>query len=158
MNCSILEKCKFVTGLSPSADVAAGGVASDVVLARNYEKLLFIVSLKTSTANTGVGTMTIQATAANTTASPTAVAFKYAKLTATSDGQGALTAATTAGVANTANEDAVFLIEVDPRDLPDDKPYVHLAIAETVNDPLVGSCLIMAYNSELGLPFPAILA
>lgn len=158
MNCAFAEKNKFVTGLSPSADVIAGGVASDVVLARNYEKVIFLLSLKSGGTNTGVGAITVQATAANTTGSPTAVAFKYSKLTAGTDGQGSLTAATSAGISNTANEDAVFIIEVDPRDLPDDKPYVHLAVAESVNDPLLGSCIIICHNSELGLPMPAVLA
>lgn len=158
MNQAFVEKNKIITGLAPSADVIAGGVATDVVNAKLYEKILFVVSLKTGGTNTGVGTMTVEATAANTTSSPTAVVFKYSKLTAGSDGPGDLTAATTAGIANTANESAVFLIEVDPRDLPDAKPYVHLAIAETVNDPLLGSVLIICQNSKVGTPQPAVLS
>lgn len=151
MNQSVLEKNKFISGLSPSSDVIAGGVSSDVVLARNYEKVLFILALKTAGTNTGVGAITIRATAANTTTSPTAIPFKYAKLVAGGEGQGAITAATAAGFSSVANEDAVYLIEVDPRDLPDDKPYVHLNAAESVNDPLLGMCLIELIEARYGV-------
>lgn len=150
MNQSILEKNKFIVGLSPSADVIANNVSSDVVLARNYEKIVFTLALKTSGSNTGVGAITIRATPANTVSSPTAVPFKYSKLVAGQDGQGAITAATASGFSSIANEDAVYIIEVDPRDLPDDKPYVHLYAVESVNDPLVGMCLIECVEARYG--------
>lgn len=152
MNQAFAEARKLLKGIVPSADMFAGGIVTDVVNSKGYEKVVFIVDANCEGA-TGVGTITINATAANTTSSPTAVAFKYSIVgSGVEDGQGALTAATTAGFATTAAVHRVYIIEVDPRDLPDDKPFVHLAAAETVNSPVVGSISILMENPRYSAP------
>lgn len=143
---------KILKGLKPSADIFAGGVVTDVVNAKGYEKVVFIIDAN-GEGGTGVGTVTANATAANTTTSPTAVPFKYSVVgSGVVDGQGDLTAATTAGFATTAAVHRVYIVEVDPRDLPDDKPFVHLAIAETVDSPVVGSISILMEGPRYSAP------
>jgi len=156
-NQAFAEEFKVIKGISAAADFIAGGVASDVILARDFKKVVFIAQFVGGT--TGKGTMTVQATAANTTSSPTAIPFKYSRVAnGAVEGQGALTAATEAGVQSTPAENQIFIIEVDPRDLPDAKPYVHLAISEDVNDPVTGFVLALLGEPRYKPTFPNVLS
>jgi len=152
-NCAFAEIMKLIKGLKPSADLLAGGVASDVVNAKGYKKIVFVLDIM-GEGSTGKGTVTINATAAANTSSPTAIPFKYSILgSGVEDGQGSLTACAAAGFQTTAGVHRVYIIEVDPRDLPDAKPYVHLASTEDTNDPVVGNLLTYMMEPRAASPY-----
>lgn len=152
MNIAFAETAKVIKGIKPVADFLSGTVRSDVVNAKGYEKIIFMLEVNAES-SAGVSAITVQATAANTTSSPTAVVFKYSSVAAgIVDGQGDLTAATTSGFSTTAGEHRIYIIEVDPRDLPDDKPFVHLAAVESVDAAVVGTLQILCLNPRYGAP------
>ena len=157
-NHAFAEKCKLITGIVPKLDMFDAGEVSDVVLARNFGKVVFLLTVLSAGTNTGTGTIVINASAANDGASPTAVPFRYTRVVAGSETQGDLTAATAAGFTTTAGESATYIIEVDPRDLPDAKPYVHLAATEVVNDPVTGACTILLLDPRYAPTYPNVLS
>lgn len=140
MQSLISERIKIVKGLDPVADAFAGTVTSDVVNLGLYGRVCFIVHKGVGT--TGTSTLTVQASAANDGATPTAIAFKYRRI-ATGDTAGDVTDAAAAGFTTTAGSSEVYLIEVKAADCPDGKPWVHLKAVEVANDPVVGSILVV---------------
>ena len=141
----IVDNLKFVKGLSPSADVYNGNPATDIVNLRDYGKVAFLIHQKanaTSTAGTAVITIEACDNAAGSNA--TAIPFTDNKLTTgVSDTLGSKQTATAAGFTTTANEDTVYVIEADVRDLPDGQDWIRLVATEGVNAPVIGSCLIL---------------
>jgi len=146
------EKLKFVTGLAPVADAFSGTVTSDVVSLAKYKKALAKIIKGVGTL--GTSTVTVQASAADDGASPTAIAFKYRRI-ASGDTAGSVVDATTAGFTTTAGSGDSYLIEIDADDLPDGKPWFHIKMVEVVNDPVLGGIeIILGEPRYAGLTLP----
>lgn len=140
MNGLLSEYLKVIKGLDPVADAFSGTVASDVINMGLYDRALFVV--QKGVGATGTATITMQATAANTTSSPTAIPFKY-RAVSSGDTAGSITDATTAGFTTSAASSELYLCEVRAENMPDGKPWLHLQSVEVVDSPIVGSILIL---------------
>jgi hypothetical protein len=126
---------------TPVADFAQDDTKSDVVKLAMYEEVYFMVYWGVGT--TGTLTLTaIPTTAASGGTDGEAIPFEYKRVSATETNTD-WTAATTSGVLTTAGSDQMYICKVRAAALPDGYPYVYLNIAETVDDPLIGGCLIM---------------
>lgn len=137
------EYIKPLKALAPAADGLAGTKYTDVFSMKDYERITFYVYHDGGT--TGKSTFTVQATPLATTSNPTAVVFKYRKMTdGVSDVLGAVTAAEATGIESTPAESTIIEIEVDARDLPEAKPFIHIKAVEGVDDP-VNVC-VMAFG------------
>ena len=86
-------------------------------------------------------TITLKECTAATGGTATAIAFDYfAETSASGDTLGALTAATSAGITGSANDNIFYVIELDARELSDGSPWLEL----TVNPGSANSCLVSA--------------
>lgn len=133
----LIERLQFVKGIDPIADAHAGGVASDVIDMGAFSRLVFLVYRGVATGGTAAPTYTVDACDNTTPSTTSAIAFNYRK------SLGAVTAATTTGFQATAGSSAIDVIEVREDALAaSGYRYVRLAIAETVNDPVV-SCVVV---------------
>lgn len=148
MSGRLSEKVHIVKGIDPVADAFAGTVTTDVVSMANYNRCTFEIIKGVGT--TGTSTITVQASAANDGASPTAVPFTYRRLCNTGDVVGAITAATAAGFDTTAGSSERYVIEVDAAALPAGKPWVHLKAVEVANDPVLGGVEIFLSEPRSG--------
>lgn len=159
MNGLFIENFHIVAALSPSSDVYNTNPATDIVNMENYQKAVFVLHQKKGTTTTG--TATIKAEASNNAlgSSVTNIAFKYAKkATGASDTMGSPTTAVAAdGFTTTANEDTIYVIEIDARDLPSGKPYVRLTFLEVVNAPVLGGVMCFLAGGRYGFPFSTAL-
>ncbi len=129
------EICHFVNGLAPVADAFATSGESDIVNLAKYGAVTFlIVTGATTTAN---GTVTVLA-GTSVAAATNAIAFKYRTVLApaTTNVPSALTDATTAGFSMTASKpNAIYIIEIDGRDLAPNYSCVKVLVTEVTNDP-----------------------
>lgn len=138
INKLISECLKYVFGIKPVADALAGTKTTDVVNLGLYKKALFALNRGVSTGGLGTQTITVQASALNDGASPTAIPFKYRRI-ASGDTAGDITNAEAAGFTTAAGGSDGYMIEVDAADCPEGKPWVHLKSVEVVDDPVVAS-------------------
>lgn len=143
----------FVTGIDPVADAFAATVTSDVVRAREYAVVRFVVWKGVGA--TGTSTITVEACddAAGTNA--TAVPFNYqAYISTTTDLPGAVTRATASGFATTAGSSQIYVIEVDSQSLGS-QGWVRLKAVEVVDSPVLGGVLIEMLQPRYGTDIPA---
>jgi hypothetical protein len=141
----LIETLQFVKGIDPVADAHAGGVASDVIDMSPFTRLVFLVYRGVATGGTAAPTYTVDACDDTTPSNTTAIPFNYRK------SSGAVTAATAVGFQATAGSSAIDAIEVHESALaPSARRYVRLAIAETVNDPVVSGVLIFGELKDAG--------
>lgn len=156
-----VEHVHVVAGLSPSADRYNSDPASDVVNMKNFEKAVFIVhQAKNATSTAGTATIKPQAVSSVAASNAEDIAFKYSKKTTGADdtmGTIAAVLAATGGFTTTANEDTIYVVEVDASDLPAAKQYVQLKITEVVNAPVIGSVICLLLNPRYGYPFATAL-
>ena len=138
-----LEQFHAGKGLDPVADAHAGGVASDIVNMSAWGKCTYLVYRGVATGGTAAPTYTVEACDDTTPSNTSAVAFHYRKVDST-DIEGEITEATATGFQATAGSSKVDIIEVSASALAaSGYKYVRLAIAETVNDPVVSAVLIL---------------
>lgn len=151
------ELFKFVKGLTNSADIYNGNGGTKPVRLSDYKQALFAIEQKTAGSNTGIATITVEACDDATPSNTTAIAFDYVKneSCATADAMNARTAVTSAGFVTTANKDALYLIDVRASDLPDGYPFVRVKVNEEVNDPVLGSILIVCGDGPKAAPVTA---
>lgn len=156
-NSFLSERLKIVSGLAPDADALAGTKTTDVVNMGLYERIMFVVHRGAGT--TGTQVLTVQASAANNGASPTAIPFKYRRIDVGSgtpaDEADDFTDATASGFTTEAGGSDVYLIEVQAADLPEDKPWVHLKSVEGVDAAVDASVLIVLGNARYGGNMPS---
>lgn len=137
MSALLLERLQFVMGIAPIADAHAGGVASDVIDVSPFSRLVFVSIRGVATGGTAAPTYTVQACDDIVPTTTSAVAFKYRK------SLGAVETATTTGFQATAGSAAIDVIEIGESALAElGYQYARLAIAETVNDPVVATVLV----------------
>lgn len=149
-NSYLVETHHAVKGLSPSADLYNADPATDVVNMKEYQRCTFILHQNgSSPSSNGNAVITVEACSSAAGSSPTAIAFKYSKMTTgASDTMTALTAATASGFTTTAVEDTTYFIEIDAADLTADKPYVRMVCTESTNAPVIGSVMILLGGSS----------
>lgn len=148
-NESILDlSFKVVKGLPPAADRWNTSPATDIVSARNAERIGFLVHQEGGT--TGNMTPTVEACSDVSGTGAEAVPYRYrvgaAGAGAAGDDFGDPVNATAAGFATTAAGDRLYLIEVVSSHLPANKPFVRLKCTETTNDPVNGAVEIILMN------------
>jgi len=127
----------------PIADFTDSGTVSDVVCMSKYGEAYFMVFWGVGT----TGTVTITAVPvddASKSTATTAIPFEYKRVSATETN----TAWTSSSsLATTAGSSQAYIIKVKAENLPTVSSvvyeYVYLNIAQLVNDPLLGGCLIM---------------
>lgn len=136
----LIEELQFIEGIDPVADAHAGGVASDVIDMSAFDRITFVVYRGVATGGTAAPTYTVQACDDTTPSNTSAIPFHYRK------NGGAVAAAAAAGVQATAGSSQIDLIEVREDALAaSGYRYVRLAIAETVNDPVVSSVMAVGH-------------
>lgn len=155
MPAGLAQRVHFAIGLNAVADAFASTVYSDVVNAKNYSKIVFLVHHGVG----ATGTSTFTVLAGDDTADPptnsTAIPFKYKAMT-TSDTEGAYTQATASGFLSTAGSNQVYWIEVDCEELGDtDKKYVCLKCVEGTDSPRLGGILILGFGGRYQQDVPA---
>lgn len=143
-----LQNQHFIKGVDPVADAFAGTVASDVVDVSNHHGALFIVYKGVGT--TGTSTITVEACDDVTPTTTSAVPFYYKAITS-SDTQGAVTAATSAGFATTAGSSQMYVVQVDAQELASaGYKYVRLKAVEVVDSPVLGGIAIALIGPKFG--------
>lgn len=140
------EGLKFISGLSPRADIYNGGQASKVIDMSKYRRVVFGLLQVTAGTDTGTATVTLQACDNGTPSNTTAIPFDYWKneSAGTVDTLAAKVRATAAGFTTTANKTALYLIEVKAEELPAGTYGVRLKTTEVVNDPVTGAIFVVA--------------
>lgn len=140
----LIERLEPVKGIDPVADGMAGGVNSDVYDMSAFSRILFLVYRGVASGGTAAPTYTVEACDDIVPTTHTAIAFNYRK------SLGAVATATTTGFQATAGSSAIDVIEVHETALASlGYRYIRLAIAETVNDPVVSAVVALG---ELKLP------
>lgn len=121
-----LDQTVHVVGLTSPVDTASTTVNSDVIGVKEYHAIEFLVYFGTITGDTVA--VTVEECDNVTPSNTTAIAFKYRKGAATgTDSMGAVTDATASGVSMAAtDDDKLLLIDVDPRALSADRPYLRV--------------------------------
>lgn len=152
---SILESihpvhCGNSSFVAANEDIFNGDPATDVINVKNAESIIFIVAMNAN-AGSGAATITIEACDDVTPSNTTAIAFQY-KLISAGDTQGAVTAATSAGVSvGTAN--TMVFIEVSAAAVAAasvnstyNNHYVRLKATESQSDAVDGAITAFLNN------------
>lgn len=145
---NFLETVKLVKGIDPVANLQTGSpVVSNEVNMGLYQQVLFLLYQKSGGTNTGTIVVTVEACTDVSGTSPTAIPFNYRKVpTGASDTLTALTAATSAGFTTTANETAMYAIELSADEVAQaiaNKPYVRVKLTAGVVDAVLGSLITL---------------
>lgn len=141
----LLERLQPVKGIDPVADAHAGGVATDIIDMSAFTRLVFLVYRGVATGGTAAPTYTVDACDDTSASAHTAIPFYYRK-----DGA-AEAVALAAGVQAAAGSSKIDLIEIHESALaPSGYKYVRLAIAETVNDPVVSGVIALGELKDQG--------
>ena len=134
------------------ADFQDSGTVSDVVCMSKYQTAYFLVHWGVGT--TGTSTITaIPVDDASKSTATTAIPFYYKRMSA---GETNTAWTSSSSLATTAGSSQVYMIKVSASDLPQVSgvtyEYVYLNIAQLVNDPLLGGCIILMadprYNED----------
>lgn len=161
---NFLETVKIVKGLDPVANLQTGSpVVSNEVNMGLYQQALFLLYQKSGGTNTGTLVATMEACTDAAGTSPTAIPFNYRKVpTGTSDTLGALIAATSAGFTTTANETAVYAVEISADEVQQaiaNKPYLRMKLTAGVTDAVLGSILTLLGDGRFqGATLPSAIA
>lgn len=142
---TLAQQGHFVNVIPPID--GSGGVTGDRFKMTLDGHVTLVVQVGVSAA---APTITLKECTAATGGTATAIAFDYfAETTALGDTLGALTAATSAGVTASTNDNIFYVIELDARELSDGSPWLEL----TVNPGSGNSCLISALAILTGSRF-----
>lgn len=144
----MLEKLKFAKGLDPVANAFAGTVRSDVINLAQHGRVLFVVYCGVGT--TGTSTITVNACDDTTPSNRGAIPFWYREIL-TTDVDGAITLATTAGFTTTAGSSRLALVEVDARQVGGVSVngvygchFVEMTMIESAASAVLGGILVIA--------------
>lgn len=141
---SLPARVKPVHGIAPVADAfSATATSAAIKLGKAAQKATAIIYKGVGT--TGVSTITVEACSDSSGTGATAIPFLYSVNTS-SDTFGNLTQATSSGFSTTAGSNHIYEVDVDVRDCPDGLPWVRVKATETVDSPVLGGILWLAYN------------
>jgi hypothetical protein len=129
----------------PIADFAAGSTISDIVCMSKYNTAYFLVYWGDQTAGTETLTCTVvPCTDAAGGTTTTAIPFYYKRVSA---GETNTAWTSSSSLVCTAGDNQMYVIKVDAADLPQvagvTYEYCYVNIAEVINDPCLGGCLII---------------
>jgi hypothetical protein len=120
---NLAEQCHVINILPPQSFDAA--ISSDVWSMENYAHCTIIV--QAGATNADAGNITIEECDDLNPTTDTAIAFSYyAETTAAGDTLSAKTAATTAGIDVSGNDNITYVIEIDASQLTDGYPCLQL--------------------------------
>ncbi len=151
----LLFRGHIVNGKYPVADAFATTGVTDRVSLSNYAKITFLIHTGVATGGTANGVVTLNAFAAASGGSGTALAFKYrvCASSTTVDTWGALTDAASTGFAMTAGSNYMYTVEILADEVEAQaagKKFVELTVTENSNDPVVAG--IVAFLSDARYP------
>lgn len=151
----LLFRGHLVNGLYPKADAFDTAATTDRINLANYGKVTFVIHTGVATGGTANGVVTLNAFAAESGGSGTALTFKYrVSLSSTTvDTWGALTDAPTTGFAMTTGSNRLYTVEILGSEVEAQapgKPFVSLTVTEDANDPIVAG--ILAFLSDARYP------
>jgi len=153
----------IVNGLYPVADAFASSATTDYVSLKNYRRATFVIHTGDATAGTANGVITVLAASDAAATGAGAVAFKYRRSASstTVDTWGALTDATASGVAMTAGDNQMYVVEVTAdqvEGVDPGNPFIALKVTEDTNDPIVAGiiCILSEPRYGTGTPVTAI--
>jgi hypothetical protein len=158
----VLTEHNFVQGIVPVADAFAGGVSTDVVSMKNYNRVTFII-ITGAIEDSGISNVCkVQACDDTTPSNTTDITFYRNSLpwSTTVDTWGALALAPSTGynfMTGTAAANAVHIATVTSDMLEAQAPgyeYVRLNVAETVNKTITATVLIMLSEPRYGQAVP----
>lgn len=155
----ILDKMHLVNGLVPAADRFATSGVTDRINMSEYRWIAFIIHTGNATGGTANGTVTLNAYAAASGGSGTALTFKYrsSASSTTVDTWGSMTSATTSGFSMTAGDNYIYVVMLTADDLVgqvDGKPFVELTVTEVTNDPIDAGVLVLLGEPRYGTQVP----
>lgn len=140
MSALLMERLQFITGLDPVANALAGTVSSDVIDMSAFNRIVFL--LHQGVGATGTSTLTVEACDDTTPSNTTAIPFRY-RIDHVGD-EGALAAATAAGVLTTAGSSKIVAVEVREDALAaTGYRYVRLKAVESVASPVLAGILVI---------------
>lgn len=142
----LMEQLHLVKGLDPVANAFAGTVYSQAVAMKNWNRVMFVRFDGVGT--TGTSTLTVQACSDASGSNPVAIPFRYREVLST-DVEGTLTLATTAGYTSTAGSSKLIEVEVRAEDLAaSGLGYVRLKCVESAASAVLGGILIIMGESR----------
>jgi len=143
--------CGNATFVAANEDIFNGDPATDVINLQNADGVMFIIAMNNN-AGSGAATITVEACDDVTPSNTTAIAFKY-QLISAGDTQGAVTAATSSGVASIGTAQTMLLVEVDAAVVAAaavnstyGNPYVRLKATESQSDAIDGAILAFLFG------------
>ena len=149
----------IVAGIYAKADAFATAGVTDRVSLANYGKITFLISTGDATSDTANGVVTLNAFAAASGGSGTALTFKYRSCASSTsaDTWGSLTDATTSGFSMTAGDNYLYVVEITADELVGqiaDKPFVELTVTEVTNDPILATVNAILSDPRYPGPIP----
>lgn len=141
---TLSQQLKAVQGIAPVADAFSGTVTSAAIKLGKHAKRAAALVYK-GVGATGVSTLTVEACTASDGTGATAIPFRYSVNTS-SDTFGNVTEAATTGFSTTAGSNHIYILDVDPRDVPDGYPWIRVKAVETVDSPVLGGIMWLPYD------------
>jgi len=144
----------IVSGVYPVADCFATSKTTDYVCLRDYRRATFLIHCGNSTGGDSDGVITVLAADDADATNAVAMAFKYRTCASstTVDTWGALTAATSSGVAMNGADNYMYAVEVTADEVlaaglgdstAHDADWVALKVTEDTDDPVVAGIIII---------------
>lgn len=128
-----LSQVAKIVGCYAPKDINGGAITGDVVGTKEYDHVTFLVYVGNLAGDT---TLTVEECTSAAGAGNTAIAFNYRKASAGAAGSseldGALTAATSAGItiANASDDNKIIAVELDAAELSSGSPYVRACLSD----------------------------
>ena len=145
---SLIQEGHLVNALPP-VDIN-GGASTDRFHMKLHRAASFIVQIGVS-ASAPTSIIAYAATAA-TAGTSTAIPFRYAaETTAAGDTLGAMTEVAATGITSvTANDNVMYVIEIDANQLPDGSPWVYITLANASGNSVIASVAAVLSGSRFG--------
>lgn len=144
----VIADAGHVVNALPPVDMT-GGKSTDRMSMKLHHHVTFILQIGVSAA--AVTSIVVNAADAASSGNSEAIPFSYySEETALGDTLGARTVAASTGITSpTANDNTFYVIEIDAAELPEDKPWVYITIANGANS-VIGSCIAILSGSRYG--------
>ena len=145
-----------VVNILPPVDINGGAVESDYWSMELYQHASIILTLGVTGAAT---TFTVFESDDLSGTDETAIAFDYyAEVTDAGDTLGARTAATTAGIAASTNDNVTYVIEIDASELTDAYPCLVLKLSNPGASTMASAVAILSGARYAGAVTPTAIA
>ena len=137
-----------VVNALPPVDIN-GGASSDIWSMKNYGKATIIVSVGVSAA--AFTKIVVNECTAADGSGRTAIAYSvYKEETAAGDTLGERTAVAATGVTPSANDNIMYVIDLDARELSADSPWVEVVLTNASGNSCLASVLAVLTGSRYG--------